>query len=294
MRSGNQTSLLADGTGNAELDKALEIAGYSYDPIQDIFYSTMDPWQRHIGYCRLYDEAAPLMGMVIDCEPIYFDYNGKKWVVELWKGQYDLVTGCEIGVYNSSLNPNIPGVFSGTFYTCASNAERLQMSCTLKKHGIVLFTREGQHWWLTGFKLGEFSEPSDLSMDAAITLHNMAMRDAFVTGLKNAGYSDDEFEIKNNTISFTFNIPRTRQPMTRKPEIDLIIQVKNKKLCDLFQAITGPHTTVLDKLKAIEQQAPELYRQIMFLGKTKKLYEALALVIMIGTLLLSWFPKNKD
>jgi len=64
-------SVVPEGTGNDELDKAIEIAGYSYDPKQDIFYSTMDPWQRDIGYCRLYDELAAPLGMIIDCEPIY-------------------------------------------------------------------------------------------------------------------------------------------------------------------------------------------------------------------------------
>lgn len=61
-----------DDTSNNEDDiyKAIEAAGYSYDPKQDIFYSNMDAWQRNMGYCRLYDEAAAPMGMIIDCEPI--------------------------------------------------------------------------------------------------------------------------------------------------------------------------------------------------------------------------------
>ncbi len=49
-RNGDEFAVLPQGTGNAELDKAIEIAGYSYDPKQDIFYSTMDPWQRNVGY----------------------------------------------------------------------------------------------------------------------------------------------------------------------------------------------------------------------------------------------------
>ena len=79
------SSAFLEGTGNDELDKAIEIAGYSYDQRQDIFYSTMDPWQRDIGYCRLYDELAAPMGMIIDCEPIHFEYLGKRmddWFVE--------------------------------------------------------------------------------------------------------------------------------------------------------------------------------------------------------------------
>ena len=94
-----------NGTGDATFDKAIDICGYAYDPNQDIFYSKMDAWQRDFGYCRLYDETASPMGMVIDCEPIYFVYSGKRWLIEMWKGQYDLTTGGEVGVYTTEVGP---------------------------------------------------------------------------------------------------------------------------------------------------------------------------------------------
>lgn len=273
-KNGDEFSVVPRGTGNDELDKAIEIAGYSYDEKQDIFYSTMDPWQRDIGYCRLYDELAAPTGMIIDCEPIHFEYLGKKWLMGFWKGQYDLVTGAEIGIYTKSADLNMLGLISGAYYDCVSNNDRLKMSYTLKKNGITLFTREEKHWWLTGFKLGEFSEPSELTMDIAITLHDVAMRDAFVSGLWNAGYHLDEFTRNGNTINFTFGIPHTPPPITRKPATDRIIQRKNEFLCKKYQDITGTSTTVQDKVKAIEEQAPELFNKIMKLGKSKQLYEA--------------------
>ncbi|HEY8910670.1 MAG TPA: DUF4474 domain-containing protein [Desulfosporosinus sp.] len=261
------------GTGNDELDKAIEAAGYSYDQKQDIFYSTMDPWQRDIGYCRLYDEAAAPLGMIIDCEPIHFDYLGEQWMIGFWKGQYDLVTGAEIGVYIKSADLTILGLFSGAYYDCVNNNELLQMSYTLKKNGNSLFTREGEHWWLTGFKLGEFSNPSELTMEITITLHDVMMRDAFVNGLWNAGYALDEFTREGDTVSFTFNRPHTPPPTTRTPAVDWIIQRKNKLLCTKYQELTGSSNTIQDKVKAIEEQAPELYAKIMRLGKSKQLYE---------------------
>ncbi|MHB8125255.1 MAG: DUF4474 domain-containing protein [Desulfitobacteriaceae bacterium] len=272
-RSGDEFGFLAQGTGNAELDKAIEVAGYSYDPKQDIFYSNMDSWQRNVGYCRPYDEAAAPLGMIIDCEPIYFEYDGTKWMIGLWKGQYDLVTGGEIGVYTKGLELKIPGIFSGAFYNCASNAELLPMSFTLKKNGNTLFTRKGEHWWLTGFKLGEFSEPSELTMAIIITLPNVIMRDAFVTGLSSAGYSDNEFKINGNTVGITFDIPHTPQPITRTTATDRIIQRKNELLCDKYQDITRTSKNIQDKIKAIEEQAPEMYEKIIKMGKSRPLYE---------------------
>lgn len=262
------------GTGNDELDELIAIAGYSYDPKQDIFYSNIDPWQRKVGYCRLNDIAAAPLGMIIDCEPIRFRYQNKNWMIGLWKGQYDLVTGGEIGVYTGAYDLNIFGI-RGTFYNCASNDDLLKMAFVLKKNGITLFTRKGKHWWLTGFKLGEFSEPAELTMDIDIIFDNIIMRDAFATGLRNAGYSDNQFARNGNKVSLIFDIPHTPQPFSRIPQIDNIIQQKNKFLCDQYQAITGTSDNVRDKIKALEEQAPELYKKVIKIAKAKKSYERL-------------------
>ena len=272
--NGLKKNVIPEWTGSDELDKAIEIAGYSYDQKQDIFYSNMNPWQREIGYCRLYDELAAPLGMIIDCEPIYFDYLGKRWMIGFWKGQYDLVTGAEIGVYTKEVELNILGIIKGAYYECVNNTDLLEMSYALKKNGKTLFTREGKHWWLTGFKLGEFSEPSELSMDISITLHSVQMRDAFVTGLWNAGYPLDEFIRNGPTVSFTFRTPHTPPPITRIPSTDQLIQKKNALLCAKYQEIAGSATNLQDRVKAIQEHAPELYAKVIRTSNSKLFYEA--------------------
>jgi hypothetical protein len=261
------------GTGDVSLDEAIKSAGYAYDPKQDIFYSIKDPWQRELGYCRLYDEAAAPLGMIIDCEPFYFQYGGKRWLIELWKGQYDMTTGCEIGVYTTD-GPDleIPGFFNGTFYECASDEDQLLMSYSLSKNGRALFAGNSRHWWLTGFKLGEYSEPSELIMDISITLKDAEMRDAFLEGLKKAGYSRNELVVYLNTVYLRFGKPRTPQPLTRIPETDWVIQKKNKLLCDKYQEVTGPCRTFPEKIKAIQEKAPWMYEKVMNVGKTRQLF----------------------
>ena len=69
------------GSGNENFDRLLERLGYAYDQSQGIFVSILHAWQRDFGYCRLYDEAAALFSMIIDCEPIYFSYGGKRWLI---------------------------------------------------------------------------------------------------------------------------------------------------------------------------------------------------------------------
>jgi hypothetical protein len=260
-------------TGDASIDNAITAAGYSYDAKQDIFYSMIDAWQRDMGYCRLYDESAAPLNMIIDCEPIYFNYAGKRWLIEFWKGQYALTCGGEIGVYSTE-EPDlrISGVFVGTFYQCARDTDLLKMSYSLMKNGKLLFRRKDKHWWLTGFKLGEFSEPNDLTMNLSITLIDSEMRDAFIGGLKRAGYSKHEITVNRNTVSLNFKKTRTKQPYTRTPQTDWIIQKKNKLLCDKYQELTGPYNNFSDKVKAIQEASPELYKEILNIGKTRQLF----------------------
>jgi hypothetical protein len=264
-----------DTADKKELDEIYSIAGYAYDSKQDLFYSILNPWQRKFGFCRLYDEAAAPLGMILDCEPIYFDYNGKKWLIEFWKGQFDLPTGGEVGIYNTDGQElNIPGFFNGTFYHSAKDEELLWMSFTLKKNGKVLFTRGGRHWWLTGFRLGEFSQPSELSMEIIITFKGWLMCSAFIKGLRNAGYSQREFKRYGNTVKITFDKPHAKQPTTRTKATDAIIQAKNKLLCDLYNEITRGCVTMEEKLKAIKEKEPELYSHIIGMGRPKKLYKS--------------------
>lgn len=76
-------------------------AGFNYlDGMEkDIIYSRYHAGQRDLGYCYAYDEAIVAIDSILDCEPVYFIYDGKEWMIELWKGQYGIETGGEIGVY---------------------------------------------------------------------------------------------------------------------------------------------------------------------------------------------------
>lgn len=281
-------------TEHEELDNVIELAGYAYDSVQDIFYSTMDPWQRDVGYCRLYDEAAAPLGMIIDSEHIYFEYQGKKWMISFWKGQYDLVTGGEIGVYVAARRITLNGIFSGLFYQSVRDEDRLPISYVLKKNGKPLFTRSATHWWLTGFKLGEFSEPSELTMDLQITLKDGEMRNAFIKGLIEAGYSYKDLSFNGYSVGLIFDIPHTPQPITRRPETDKIIQEKNKFLCEQYQALTAPYSTIPEKIIALEEVSPAMYNNVMKIGKTKKMYETYTSIVIIGTFLLSRIAGGID
>lgn len=262
------------GVNNTSIYETIKAAGYSYDSKQDIFYSNMDPWQRKHGYSRFFDESAAIMGMIVDCEPIRFDYGGKKWLIELWKGQYDMTTGGEIGVYTAKgTDVKVKDVLKAVHYDSASDEDRLPIAFALKKKGKTIFVRRDIHWWLTGFKLGEYSEPSDLVMNINITLKDEAMRDTFIEALMNIGYTSEEIFVHENIVGLVFDRPHTKQPVTRTAETDKLIQKKNKLLCDSYNEITGPYITITEKIRAIQKESPELYKYIANIGKPKQLFQ---------------------
>lgn len=216
------------------LGELIFAAGFAYDSEQQIFYSRLDPWQQNLGYFTLYDLTAPLLAMIIHCEPIRFEYDDRSWKIEFWKGQYGICTGAEIGIYTGEFQVNtgigaidhtINQINFGGDTQCASGDDMLAMSFTLKKGNDLIFTRHSddpatvgvveKHWWLTGFKPMEFSSPSDLRMDINIVLKDSAMRDAFVGGLEQAGYTRDtdfSFEETGTTVNVIFDTPHTEQP----------------------------------------------------------------------------------
>ena len=270
-KPGNEGDEDYQGIGYEPFSKQIELAGYKYDPEQDIFYSVLNPWQKRFGYCRLYDENMALFSMIVDCEPIFFRYDGKDWMIEFWKGQYGMVTGGEIGVYIKAIDLNIPGLIDGSFYYCSD--ELIDMSFALRKNGKILFTRSARHWWLTGFKLAEFSEPWELSMDIRITLKDRLMCDAFLKGLINAGYYMQEITRRGNTLYFRFDEPRTEQPITRTKITDWIIQRKNEYLCNKYKELTKGYYSIKEKIEAIKEKSPQIYNAINNIGKNKNVYE---------------------
>ncbi len=244
-------------------------AGFQLDYSQNIFYSKITAWQRRFGYCRLYDEAAAPLGMIIDCEPIYFTYDDRQWLIEFWKGQYGMTTGAEMGVYYTQEDGARPETL---FYHSAEDRDMLKMCCVVRRNGQILFRRKQRHWWLTGFLVGEFSEPAALTMDLSVRLKNPEMRAAFIKGLEKAGYQAADYRVYRNTVSLCFRAPKQPQPNTRTPASDRLAQEKNRKLCETFRLAAGTDGTIAEQLWKVRKQNPALYEQTLRFCKVKTLY----------------------
>lgn len=221
--------------------------GFFYDTCQDVISSTIDSWQREFGYQSLYDCAAPRFNMVFDCEPVYFDYDGRTWLIEFWKGQYGINTGAEIGVYHAD-TVLLPSQYAGTLFQSAFNEEMLPLSMELLLSGETLFTLERQHWWLTGFSMGKYCEPDMLEMKASLTFPDHEMMEGFLEGLTRAGYEKNDICVCGHTVSFAFSRPHTDNYTVLSCLHSRLSQWENRTFCRMFQRITRPFTCTSDRL----------------------------------------------
>lgn len=184
--SENKTIEAANGKGLLGI-------GFDYDAKQNIFYGSDYCWQRNFGYSTFYDDMAPAFNMNFHCLRFYFDYNGKSWLIQAWKGQYGITTGCELGVYYKSPDREIK------HYDCVEDKDRLEMSVSLFRNGENLFLRNAEkHWWLTGFIVFEMIPPQELSMDFTIKFPSKDMLNAFKKSIT------DDMDITYSTSGKTF------------------------------------------------------------------------------------------
>lgn len=74
-------------------------------------YARKNCWQRSFGYMDFFDDLADNVFIKIDDVKSVFDYDGKRWRIQCWKGRYFVGVGAEIGVYIFSKNMTLVEYF---------------------------------------------------------------------------------------------------------------------------------------------------------------------------------------
>lgn len=252
-----------------KLNEILKPFGFSYEQSQEIITSRQDAWQRQFGYCSLYDKTALKFGMVFHCEPIYFHYRERTWMIEFWKGQYGVNLGCETGVYcsNTLLSPE---QYGHTLFHSVPDSQMLPISLSLYHKGSLLFRTSRKHWWLTGFQVGKYCEPENLSMCVSITFPNPEMLQAFLGGLLHTGYQICDLTICDFTVTFMFSLTHSKQPCACKCFLRSFVQWKNRIFCWLFQWITRHFSCIPDKILYLYFLLPVFCRRMLCLKRSRK------------------------
>lgn len=253
----------------ARLDELVKPFGYCYYCKQGMFSSRLDAWQRQAGYTELYDVMAVHFQMVFDRLPVYFDYAGKTWRIEFWKGQYGINTGAEIGIYHANriLSPN---EYRTAVFSCASQEELLSLSFVLVgKNGKVIQIAKC-HWWLTVFLTGCFSNPSDLFMKSTIIFPNEEMCLAFHEGALRAGVPSDNLLSYGRKISILFANPPIDTMRLSTCFFRWFAQQKNRLFCHMYRYVTRPFERTEDRVLYLYYYLPFAFRKLLRLRRFDK------------------------
>ncbi len=219
-----------------------QVLSYQYSYIDDYYYTNdKEAWQYNFGFGKVYDIVSPYIMLEYDYVRVFFTYEDKDWMLQMWKGQYGMIFyGGEIGIYNRAHSED--GVNEWTMYECPDDEDWLKMELTMWHEELDgswtrEFTREyDEYWWCTGFKNGHLrvEEPADeLRLTGRITFKDAEMTKIVVDGLKECGFKLsgakdsiglDQIYVDGNDVSFCWqNISDAESTMAIKTVGGLIM-----------------------------------------------------------------------
>ena len=175
----------------------INLASYKYNPDGNFYYTDdKDCWQKDFGFNEVYDNFAPITMMYYDTVRTIFEYGGKEWLIQTWKGQYGMAfVGGEVGVYTR----NIGSI--GTHFVCADKSDWLNMEMAFmwdeysNGNYRAVFNRDyDKCWWATGFVVG-FPNGSlrqtltEFRLVTHITFKDTEMANAFCEAFEANGFT---------------------------------------------------------------------------------------------------------
>ena len=193
---------------DTKLDIAnINLASYRYYPEGNYYYTDdKECWQKNFGFNEVYDKFAPITMMYYDTVRTIFNYDGKEWLVQMWKGQYGYCfVGGEVGIYTRR-----PGS-GGTHFTCADKEDWLNMEMAFvwdefnDGNYSPIFTRPYEkYWWCTGFVVGFPNKNivktrEEFRLVTHITFKDSEMADAFCNAFSANGFKRVS-KLDNNEI----------------------------------------------------------------------------------------------
>lgn len=242
--------------------------GFAYRPQQDLVTSRREAWQRGFGYRGLFDRSALSFGMVFDCEPVYFYHGDRTYLIELWKGQYGISMGGEIGIYYAQgiLEPD---QLKNAHFHSVPDEEMLFCRMNYFCRGQEMFVHEARHWWLTGFRPGAYCEPEDVVLHVSIAFREQDMMLSFVGSLLRMGYRECDMKIRDLTVSWQFARPYSCQPNEARHLRVRFAQWKNRRFCHMFRRLTRPFTCTSDRILYLYFFLPAAFRHMFGMRRSR-------------------------
>lgn len=174
-------------------------SGFNFSFSKMMTYATVNCWMRNFGFCVFYDIAANSMPLLFNYNTrrFHFDYDGLEWMVQIWKGNYVVANGGEVGLYTRD-----PENKFATFYNCANDDQMLEMSLQIYAGDKLLVNQEPQlHWWANGFNLSKTMYlPASLTMKFSIEMRDEEMLRAFCESIDNHYIKDVTYAVDGLTV----------------------------------------------------------------------------------------------
>lgn len=234
--------------------------GFMYIQEEDVFTGKIDAWQRKSGYEALFDKAAAHFHMIFDAFPVYFDYEGRTWLIEFWKGQYGINTGAEVGVYHADrIVPKEDR--EREHFEAVDDEEMPLISYCLEKKKKRMYCLKWNHWWLASFRMGEFSHPKDLQLMATLTFQNPQLAKSFYEGIQDSGWGENKFRLCCNEVHLRMDQSERHGFFGRLYRS--FIQLQNKLCCLLYRFVTHPFDCTVDKLLFLYFLFPRCFRKML-------------------------------
>jgi len=175
--------------------------GFIMDPYQFTVINQKPVFQFFLGFNNLYDMFPWVVNVWTDTIKCEFNYGGKDWRIQLWKGGYGLflATGGEIGIYTKA-----EGSALNHYNASTSRDDWLNLTFSIYNKGQLLFTRPspnltqdvGPYWWASGYRILSIctdflaSPRKNVVMDTTIELKSADMAKAFIAALREKGFTE--------------------------------------------------------------------------------------------------------
>ena len=182
-------------------------------------FHTKNAYQWIFGFNKAYDTLSPMVGCFYDTMRFEFNYGGRDWLLQAWKGTYGygLYTGGEIGLYSKS--PMMPV----KHYMGATTKDWIGIEFSIYHYQNKLFTRLMENtWWVTGFK--QYITSKDfardyLIMEAKLRFQSEGMAAAFAQAMADKGfapakgnlildrsYTTERYTLSGSTVCFLWRL----------------------------------------------------------------------------------------
>lgn len=180
-------------------NKGLLGSGFDLDYGETAFYYAPIVFQRNYGYCELYDDLSFLIFDDLITARMKFNYEGRDWMIQIWKGRYLTTIGGEMGIYNK---PESRGI---EFYDCGRDEDAMPMSMSiLRGEEVYLEMDLKTWWWQTGFVFRELCAPEELTMKSKIVFPNETMSNLFTGAIDKMPSAGIIYTVTGNAVSFVW------------------------------------------------------------------------------------------